>query len=24
LGEDLPPNFMSDYSANKGDVDGRG
>jgi hypothetical protein len=24
LGEDLPPNFMSDYSTNKGDVDGRG
>ena len=24
LGEDLPPNFMSDYSTKKGDVDGRG
>ena len=23
LGEDLPPNLMSDYSTNKGDVDGR-
>tara|TARA_R110000824_G_scaffold58092_2_gene157412 strand:- start:794 stop:1108 length:315 start_codon:yes stop_codon:yes gene_type:complete len=23
LGEDLPPNFMSDYRTNKGDVDGR-
>jgi hypothetical protein len=24
LGEDLPPNLMSEYSTNKGDVDGRG
>lgn len=23
LGEDLPPNLMSEYSTNKGDVDGR-